>query len=120
MDSSGAIHETLAHHDKQLLALDSRLGGVEKIVSSVDYKLDRLVQNQASAAANRPSQMLDAIRTGLSILSTLAFLTGATVAAIVYVSSNANNADLTLLKWRTGKLETERMSWPAEVRAEPR
>jgi hypothetical protein len=46
----------------------------------------------------------------------MAFLTGATVAAIVYVSSNSNNGDMALLKYKVDRLLEQR--WTPEVRAE--
>ena len=64
---------------------------------------------------DRVAPILDYIRTGLSILAALAFLTTCVVGSIVYVSSNANNADLVLIKWRLAKIE-EALTWTAEVR----
>jgi hypothetical protein len=102
------IRETLAHHERQLTAMDTRLGGVERVVSSVDHKLDRLIQRTAEQAAGKPGQVLQYVQAGLSMLGTMAFLVGCTVAAIVYVSSNANNSTINLLNWRMGQVEAEK------------
>ena len=124
-----SIHKLLQHHDREITQLRSDVAGLaqgmaslNQTVHSIDSKFDRFIQGQVTQNAGKPGQVLDAVRTALSILSTMAFLTGATVAAIVYVSSNANNSDITLLKYQVGEARQllERRSWAPEVRSADR
>lgn len=106
MEAINEFKKVIEHHDKAITDLNSRMGGVERTLQNMDHKLDRFISAQNTAQVNRPTAILDAIRTGLSILQALAFLTGATVAAIVYVSSNANNSDLAVLKYQISELKS--------------
>lgn len=123
MSEPTELQRLIQHHDREIThiradvaGLNQRMQGVESILHGLDVKFDKMVQVQAAAQASKPGQVLDAVRTALSIMSTMAFLTGAVVAAVVYVSSNANNSDITLLKWRVEKVEQTVMPWVADVR----
>ena len=113
------LRKSIEHHDKAISDLredvagvTSRMSGVERTLHSVDQKIDRFISGQSAAQANRPTAILDAIRTGLSILQAMAFLVGCTVAAIVYVSSNANNSELSVMKYQISELkQTVGSSW---------
>ena len=92
--------------------LSARVTSVESSIHNIADKLDRWMHNQNVAATSKPGAMLDMVRTGLSILQALAFLVGCTVAAIVYVSSNANNSDLSVMKYQISELrQTVGSSW---------
>jgi hypothetical protein len=101
--------------------IDARVTSLEGVIHNMDVKLDRWMQSQTQAAASKPTAMLDAVRTGMSILQGAAFLVGCTVAAIVYVSSNANNADIAVMKYQISELRQTvgtswRLSGPPNVR----
>lgn len=92
--------------------LAARVTSVENSIHNIADKLDRWMHNQTVAATSKPGAVLDMVRTGLSILQALAFLVGCTVAAIVYVSSNANNADLAVMKYQIQELkQSVNSSW---------
>lgn len=81
--------------------LEAEMSGIRQDIKTTFAKLDGISVALAQMQAQRPAaSMMEGIKAGLSILQTLVLLVGAGVAAIVYVSSNANNADMALLKER--------------------
>lgn len=105
--------------------LESEVGEVKDGMSRVFGKLDQVSIALAGLQANKPINVMDGVRTGLQIMQTLVLLVGATVASIVYVSSNANNETLTVLKERQARL-SERIGqveqsapWAARVAPAP-
>lgn len=90
--------------------LESDMQQIKETIAAVLGKLEQVgssfARMEAQLAAHKPVNVLEWLRTGLQVMTTAVFLVGATVTAIVYVSSNANNADLVVLK--------ERMAWAKE------
>lgn len=115
------IHATLAHHEQQIANLDIQVSEVKRVVSSVDSKLDRLVSHQTQQAVSRPGQIFDYIVRGLQALFLVVCLVGAAATSIVYISSNANNTNLTLLNWRLNQVEAQKgATWqPSPVIVRP-
>lgn len=111
--ASPDLHSWVEQHDKELALvrqdvsiLNTNMLGLEKKLDGQGSKLDTLISAVAGMQANKPMPVLEAISIALRMLSSIAFLLGATVAAIVYVSSNANNADLAVMKEKISRVET--------------
>jgi len=81
-------------------------GTIAAVLGKLDQVGSAFARMEAQLAAHKPVNVLEWLRTGLQVMTTAVLLIGATVTAIVYVSSNANNSDLVLLK--------ERMAWAKE------
>lgn len=96
-DANGDISARVRH-------LENEVGEVKDGLTRVFGKLDQVSIALAGLQANKPINVMDGVRTGLQIMQTLVLLVGATVASIVYVSSNANNETLTVLKERQARL----------------
>lgn len=87
--------------------LEAEVAGIRDDQKLVFGKLDQISVALASLQAGRPALgVMDGIKTGLAILQTLVLLLGAAVTAIVYVSSNANNGDMALMRERISVLQT--------------
>lgn len=84
--------------------LEADMAQLRETVGQVLGKLDQIgsafARIEGAFAAKQPVNVLEWVRTGLQVVTTAVLLIGATVTAIVYVSSNANNADLVVLKER--------------------
>lgn len=106
------LHAWVEQHDKDLAlmrqdvsVLNNHMVGLERKLDGQGSKLDTLISAVASVQANKPMPILEAVSVALRLMTSIAMLIGATVAAIVYVSSNANNADMAVMKEKLGKLE---------------
>ena len=107
------LHAWVEQHDKDLAlmrqdvsVLNNHMVGLERKLDGQGSKLDTLIRAVASVQANKPMPIFEAVSVALRLMTSIAMLIGATVAAIVYVSSNANNADLAVMKEKLGKLES--------------
>lgn len=117
------LHAWVEQHDKDLAlmrqdvsVLNHHMVGLERKLDGQGSKLDTLISAVASVQANKPMPILEAISLALKLMMSIVMLIGSTVAGIVYVSSNANNADLAVMKEKLGKLEAV-VPWVSTVSA---
>jgi hypothetical protein len=77
-------------------------------VASLRIDFRQFLEQHNKQLERRPSLILEHARNVFAILQAGAFLVGAAVACIVYVSSNANNAELAVMKFRLEQAEKVR------------
>jgi hypothetical protein len=88
----GEIKETQRAIFGEMRATTAAIGQVQSSISGME--------------AGRPNSIVQLVSLGLQVLTTSVLLIGATVGTITYIASNANNADMAVLK--------ERMAWAKE------
>jgi hypothetical protein len=119
-----ALVNSVNQHTTEIALIRGDLSGLRHDMEMISgafgqqgQKLDTLLSSVSSLQATKPGAPMENLRNGISIMQSIAFLVGAVVAGVVYISSNANNAELAVMKEKISAL-SERVGWHAgtEVR----
>lgn len=97
--------------------LEAEVGEIKSTLGAVFDKLNGIATAVAGLQANKPVNIAQIVQVALQLVQTTVLLVGATVAAITYVASKANDGELRVLRRDIDAIsqQAQRPSWAPSV-----